>query len=114
MCSIDVGKVGGDDAAAAEADGLEGHGVRGLALQHAGRPLEEAVPVLDQVPERAEEGIDLEAMSTRLLPGVAPAPVAEHLEKESELHGDLIFGACGRSHCEWKLEPEAPSGICSE
>ena len=55
-----------------------------MALQHAGRPLEEAVPVLDQVRERAEERIDPEAMSTRLLPGVAAAPVAEQLEKESE------------------------------
>jgi hypothetical protein len=45
---LDVGRVGGDDAAA-EADGLEGHGVRGAALQDAGRPLEEAVPVLDLI-----------------------------------------------------------------
>ena len=62
--------------------------MRGAALQDAGRPLEEAVPVLDQVPERAEEGIDLEAMSTRLLPGVAVAPVAEQLEKESQEQDD--------------------------
>jgi hypothetical protein len=36
------------------------------------------------VRERAEEGIHLEAISARLLPGVAAAQVAEQLEKESE------------------------------
>jgi hypothetical protein len=70
---LDVGRVG-RDGAAGEAERLERQGVRGVALEHVGGPVEEAALVLDEMRERTDERVDLEAMSARLLLGV-PAQV---------------------------------------
>jgi hypothetical protein len=55
--------------------------VRGVALEDAGAPVEEAVLVLDEVWKRADERVGLEAMSARLLLGV---PAQEEVEQRKE------------------------------
>jgi len=64
--------------------------VRGLALDDVRAPVEEAVLVLDEVRERAEERVGLEAMSAGLLLGVPAqerAQQREEGEKQEELEG---------------------------
>jgi len=64
--------------------------VRGASLDDFGRPLEEAVLVLDKVRERADEGVGLEAVSAGLLLGVPAqerADQREEGEKQEELEG---------------------------
>ena len=55
--------------------------MRGLALDDVRAPVEEAVLVLDEVRERAEERVGLEAMSAGLLLGV---PAQEKTEQREE------------------------------
>uniref|UniRef100_J3L509 Uncharacterized protein n=1 Tax=Oryza brachyantha TaxID=4533 RepID=J3L509_ORYBR len=88
---LDVGWVGSDGAGhEAEALEVEGHGVRGAARHDAGRPLDEAVLVLDEVRQRADDGVGLEAAGTNLLPGAmaAQAEEAEHRKQQEEEQGN--------------------------
>ena len=70
--------------------------MRGLALDDVRAPVEEAVLVLDEVRERAEERVGLEAMSARLLLGV---PAQEKTEQREE-------GENRRSRRSWRARGE--------
>jgi hypothetical protein len=97
---LDVGRIG-SDGGAAEAGDLEGHSVRGASPHDVGRPLEEAVLVLDKVRERADEGVGPEAVSARLLLGVAAQAEQGVEDREESEEQDEGRRGQGEFHGDW-------------